>query len=927
VKSLVRWGGRYGLARSSIRAGARAGDLHARMVSDPAARADPYPIYDEVRAAGAFFSSRFALLSARHDVVSEVLRHPDFRVGFPVGGVPTPITRAMAWARDPRVAGPVEPPSMLAVDGADHARYRRLVGKAFTARAVEGLRGDVESIANHLLDGLTGSADSNGPLDLVTEYAATLPVQVIAGVLGVPTAMQNTFLRWGKELTPSLDIDVSYFTYRRCEAALRELNSWLLEHFTRLRAQPGDDLLSRVILAGRAESGPELNDTELTAVAGLVLTAGFETTVNLLGNAVVLLLNHRDQLEKLQADPTGWANAVEEVLRYDSPVQNTARHAAAATVVHERELPAHQFVVLLLGAANRDPAVFLDPARFDVTRPNARDHLAFSAGSHYCLGAALARAEGEIGLRLLFERFPDLAMAGEPTRRPTRILRGWAHLPVTLRSASGAGRPAAPDRVGPDRDLPDEASVSLTRGGAMAMQTIEAAKVLVRRPASALAPVAPIHPKGLVRWGLRHGMGRTAMAIGLRQGEVFARLVLDTSLRADPYPYYAELRATAPLVPGRFALATTRHDVIEELLRHPDLRSGFPEAFLPGPVRQLLQWATEPAAISPIEPPSMLVTDGPGHDRHRRAVSRAFTVRAVRDLEARVEVIATELLEALPARGPVDLVGAYTDLLPVQVIAEILGVPPEMNPTFLRWGHAIAKSLDVGRDYRTLRHADWAVRELNTWLLGHFARLRRNPGSDLLSRVITLDPGKDAPLTDVDLVSIAGLVLGAGFETTVNLLSNGISALTANPDQLELLRAEPAHWPNAVQEILRYDSPVQNTFRHAGKDLELFGTPVPKGKLISLVVGGANRDPSVFPDPDRFDITRGNAKEHLSFGGGSHYCLGATLARLEGEVGLRLLFEHFPGLQPAGPALRRPTRILRGFARFPVELNRSPAPA
>lgn len=455
------------------------------------------------------------------------------------------------------------------------------------------------------------------------------------------------------------------------------------------------------------------------------------------------------------------------------------------------------------------------------------------------------------------------------------------------------------------------------------LQTTNATRTLGNRPRPTAVPMAPIRPKGLVRWGLRHAVGRVAMRVGLRQGEVFARLVLDPSLRADPYPYYAQLRAAGPLVPGRFAVATARHDVISELLRHPDLNAGFPEEFLPRPMKKMLNWATEPAKLSPIEPPSMLVTDGPGHDRHRRAVSRAFTARAVKDLEVRVEQITADLLGALPADGTVDIVAAYTDQLPVLVIAEMLGVPTEMKATFLRWGHAMAKSLDFGRDYATLRHADWAVTELNAWLLGHFDQLRREPGTDLLSRVITADPGDDAPLTDVDLVSIAGLVLGAGFETTVNLLSNGITALCANREQLEVLAATPAHWPNAVQEVLRHDSPVQNTARHAARDTEFFGMAVPKGKMVSLILGGANRDERVFTDPDRFDVTRSNAKEHLSFGGGSHYCLGASLARLEGEVGLRQLFGRFPDLKPAGPARRRPTRILRGMETLPVDLGRA----
>jgi len=437
---------------------------------------------------------------------------------------------------------------------------------------------------------------------------------------------------------------------------------------------------------------------------------------------------------------------------------------------------------------------------------------------------------------------------------------------------------------------------------------------------NAARPMAPVRPKGLARWLTRHALGRVALTAGLRRGEIYARLVLDPSLRANPYPFYAQIREQAPLVPGRFAHATARHGLVSELLRSADLRAGFPFEASPAPMRAVLRWSLEEHLLGPIDPPSMLVSDGAGHDRHRRAVSRAFTARAVADLEVRVAQIAGQLLDRLAADGQPDLVTAYAEVLPVEVIAEILGVPAAMRPTFLRWGHAMAASLDFGRDYRTLRHTEWALGELNAWLRGHFATLRRAPGPDLLSRMIVAAAEDADPLSDTDLVSIAGLVLAAGFETTVNLIGNGIVLLLDHPEQLAALREDPGDWRNAVEEILRFDPPAQNTVRHATRDTTIDGVAVPAGKFVVLLLAGANRDPEVFDEPDRFDIRRPNSREHLSFGGGSHYCLGAALSRLEGEIGLRLLFERFPRLQLAGPAVRRPTRILRGFAHLPADL-------
>lgn len=436
VKSAVRWGVRHGLAQVAIKKGAKRGDPHGRLVLGGSG-IDPHPIYDEMRAKGPVVMGAFAMVTARHGVISEILKSDDFGAGLPLEALPRPIAAAGRWALDPRNAGPVEPPSLLVINGVDHMRLRKLVSRAFTARAVEAIGQDIETVAVSLLDRLERDHPGGGHADLVTEYAHALPVQIIAKILGVPLSMQDTFLRWGDDLASSIDIGVDFKQFRQSEKALRALNEWLLEHCNNLRANPGDDLLSRVVLAGR-DDGTELTDAEMTSLAGLVLAAGFETTVNLIGNGAVLLFDHPDQRQILRDDPSLWRNAVEEVLRYDSPVQNTARHAVRDTSIAGVPIRQNVLVALMLAGANRDPEVFTDPHRFDVTRANAKDHLAFSAGPHYCLGAALARMEGEIGLRLLFDRFPDLAADGEPRRRKTRLLHGWASVPVRLGSAVSA---------------------------------------------------------------------------------------------------------------------------------------------------------------------------------------------------------------------------------------------------------------------------------------------------------------------------------------------------------------------------------------------------------------------------------------------------------------------------------------------------------
>jgi cytochrome P450 len=255
-------------------------------------------------------------------------------------------------------------------------------------------------------------------------------VTVISEILGVPVAQREMVLTLGAGAAPSLDLGLSYREFREVEANLREFDDWLTGHLEYLRANPGDNLLSKLV-AVRDEEGA-LSERELKATAGLVLAAGFETTVNLLGNGIALLREHPDQLDLLRDDPELWGNAVEEILRFDPPVLLTGRVAARTTELGGVRLQEGSVVTTVLAAANRDPEVFEDPNTFDVRRANAKEHLSFSAGRHYCLGAALARMEGEVGLRMLFDRFPDLKLLPGATRRPTRILRGYETLPATL---------------------------------------------------------------------------------------------------------------------------------------------------------------------------------------------------------------------------------------------------------------------------------------------------------------------------------------------------------------------------------------------------------------------------------------------------------------------------------------------------------------
>ena len=423
-----------------------------------------------------------------------------------------------------------------------------------------------------------------------------------------------------------------------------------------------------------------------------------------------------------------------------------------------------------------------------------------------------------------------------------------------------------------------------------------------------------------IRWFVLHGIIRGLASIGMRRGDPQARMIADPAVRVDPLPFIEDLRSRGRLVRSRAGYLTVDYEIAHELLRSDDFRVTQLGANLPGSLRWIYD-KTNTGLLHPLEPPSLLSVEPPEHTRYRKLVSSVFTTRAVAALRDRVEETAKVLLDDLASQpGTVDVVARYCSQLPVTVIGDILGVPDEDRSRILEFGELGAPALDVGLSWRQYRQVHRGIVGFNAWLAEHLQQLRRNPGDDLLSQ-LTQAADEDGRLNDRELQATAGLVLAAGFETTVNLLGNGIKMLLENPQHLETLTARPDLWPNAVEEILRLDSPVQMSARLARRDVDVAGTRVKRDELVVIYLAGANRDPAVFDDPHRFDLERANANKHLSFSSGRHFCLGAALARAEGEVGLRSFFERYPDGRLAGPGARRDTRVLRGWASLPVALG------
>jgi pimeloyl-[acyl-carrier protein] synthase len=323
--------------------------------------------------------------------------------------------------------------SMLVSDPPDHTRLRALVQKAFTPRMIDQLRPRIIAIIGELLDRI---AERDGQFDLIADLAYPLPVVVIAELLGVPSEDRSVFHEWSALLAASLDPLVSAELMQRVLPAREALHTYLRGIIAERRREPKSDLISALVSVEeptlkRGASGDALSEPELVVMCTLLLIAGHETTVNLIGNGMLALLQHRDQYERLQRSPELIGTAVEELLRFDSPVQMTGRLLTEPVEIGGHSMQAGDWVLPLLGAANHDPLQFPDPDRLDIGR-NPNPHVAFGRGIHFCLGAPLARVEGQLTIGALLRRFPKLELAGTPVRRNQITLRGLSSLPVSV---------------------------------------------------------------------------------------------------------------------------------------------------------------------------------------------------------------------------------------------------------------------------------------------------------------------------------------------------------------------------------------------------------------------------------------------------------------------------------------------------------------
>ena len=390
--------------------------------------------------------------------------------------------------------------------------------------------------------------------------------------------------------------------------------------------------------------------------------------------------------------------------------------------------------------------------------------------------------------------------------------------------------------------------------------------------------------------------------------------IWDPEFRANPYAHYAPLLAGPPQLltvgPMTFALVARYADVTAGLRDHEHLSSVGPP-----PPPQAYQGRFAGAR-------NMLGSDPPQHSRLRRLVSRDFTPRRIRELEPRIREIAKELLDKVETRGTFDVMADLANVLPVTVIAEMLGVPPELNATFKRWSDRIIGDGNNTPGNPPAPEVVRVVDELGDYFTAEIEKRRANPGPDLVSALVAAHDEGDV-MSAADLLSFITLLLVAGNETTTNLIGNGMLALGRNPDQLDALKHNPAMLPRAIEEMLRYDGPVQSTVRFTKEPVQLGGAEIPSGAFALMIVAAADRDPAQFKEPEKFDITR-DPNDHVAFGEGIHFCIGAPLARMEARIAFEAMLERFPRLRLKDLAMKpvyKGSYFLRGLESLPVAID------
>ncbi|ONM46421.1 cytochrome P450 [Nocardia donostiensis] len=393
--------------------------------------------------------------------------------------------------------------------------------------------------------------------------------------------------------------------------------------------------------------------------------------------------------------------------------------------------------------------------------------------------------------------------------------------------------------------------------------------------------------------------------------------VMNLPRGAAGYTAYERVRSHGPLLRGRSGLhMSATYSVCNEILRDNRFKAAPTSAVrlklgpLPGRRADFL--------VHPLDD-SLASANPPEHTRLRKIVAPLFGAARIRERRIFVEELVERQLDQLDRDEPVDLIAEFALRIPSLVIAELLGLPPDDHELFARWGIEFGATVDGARGVRDRRRTHILLAELTDYFVAVTEQRRREPGDDLITALI--GAADEGAMTEAGLVSTCQALLIGGFVTTANIIGNAVTAFSRFPEQREIFTEDLDKAGQVVEETLRWEAPAQYSVRVAGEAMELAGKEIEKGTPVVALLAAANRDPDVFSEPARFDIERSNAREHLSFAAGVHYCLGAGLARMEGEIALRGLYRRYPRLRTVGPATYCPSRVIRGPQLLPVRIR------
>ncbi|GII95396.1 cytochrome P450 [Sinosporangium siamense] len=716
----------------------------------------------------------------------------------------------------------------------------------------------VEPDLRDLANSLVAEAVAKGEGDLVGDIAGPFAIKAALRLLGVPREDWDALAAWGDVSTGFDDREAGEDTERSQVArlAIYQYGASLLK---RKRASPEADLLSAVGLAEiPADSGqPPLGTYEREVFFNLTLGAGTEPPRNAIAIGLLALAEHPDQWRALREDRSLLPGAIEEILRWASPTPYNRRTATRDIEFRGAKIKAGDKVTFWWASANRDETVFEDPFTFDIRRAH-NPHLAFGFSSHTCMGEQMGRLDVRLILEALLDRVELIRPAGPVEWAKDNKHTVMLRKPVAFDGVTEVPVPAAPQV--PPTTLPQHPGQYI------------------------ITQMLPFNP-------------------------------FDPAFRDDPYTIYRRIAEGGPVVrtPAGTVVVTGHAEIVEALA---DARGGW------GDGRLVADHFARDADGNPVR--QFAFMDPPDHTRLRGLVGRAFTAKVVEGLRPRAERLVAELVAGAreaAAEGPVDLMEAVAHPLPSILLAELMGVPKDNLAEFRAWSAAIGRGLDpdfmLTRDQVGQRQG--GRERFNRFFAELAAKRRAEPEDDLISALVAAEQEGDK-LTESELVTTCTLLISAGYALTVHLIGNGMLALLKNPGQLAWLRAHPGEIAGAVEELLRFDGPTQMISRLVLEDTKVGDSPVKAGESLLLVLGAAARDPRVYENPDRLDLTRRPGVRNLGFGHGIHYCIGAPLARVTAQVAVGALAALDMELAVDDPA-RGDGMVVRGLAELPVHLK------